>query len=114
MVGTFEEDVDDRLEAGRDVTDREDDVIDVGMWVLVVAEMMPAARPRQEVLLPVRTKNGNEEFWDIGLEETVDNSLYHPWETLTEFQTYAWAIGLKFMTIVTAKLMGMFGVARSL
>lgn len=87
MVGTFEVDVVDRSEAGID-EDRDDaDGVIVRTWVLV-AEMM-AVNSRQDVLEPVRMKNGGEEVCKIGLVEIVANSVYHPWETLTGFQTYA-------------------------
>lgn len=42
-----------------------------------MAEMM-AVNSRQDVLEPVRMKNGGEEVCKIGLVEIVANSVYHP------------------------------------
>jgi hypothetical protein len=42
-----------------------------------VGDMTPIAL-RQDVLVPVRMKNGVERVCEIGLVEMVANSVYHP------------------------------------
>ena len=42
-----------------------------------MAEMMPV-KPRQDILDPVRTKNGDEMVRVTGFVEMVANSIYHP------------------------------------
>ena len=85
ILGTFE--VEEEF-AGIDVTSDDDDDVD-GVIVWELGDVTP----RQEVLVPLRMKNGDE-VWEVELPEMVADNIYHPWETLTGFQVYERPVGL--------------------